>query len=402
MFKKLLSFLAIGMLFFTIPTAVKSAENITRVYFFNGKGCPHCAEEEYFLKSLKAEYPNMVIMDFEVWYSQENQKLLQQAADKLGTKTGGVPFTVIGDQYMSGYSSQTGEEIKYNLNYCSKYYCEDVVGKIIGLVADDTAQDIIKTDEKNTSSSTNKISLPVFGEINLKVVSLPVLTLMIGLVDGFNPCAMWTLIFLISLLLGIDDKRRRWILGSTFIIVSATVYYLFMTAWLNLFLFIGVIFWVRLLIGVVAISAGGYNLRDYFVNKNGACKVTKNEDRKKVFDKLKLIVQEKSFWLAFGGIILLAFAVNMVELICSAGFPAVYIQVLTLSELPAWQYYFYILGYVFFFMLDDMIIFFVAMATMHMTGLSGKYSRYSNLIGGLLMLTLGIILILKPELLMFG
>ena len=75
MFKKLLSFLAIGMLFFTIPTAVKSAENITRVYFFNGKGCPHCAEEEYFLKSLKAEYPNMVIMDFEVWYSQENQKL---------------------------------------------------------------------------------------------------------------------------------------------------------------------------------------------------------------------------------------------------------------------------------------------------------------------------------------
>ena len=247
-----------------------------------------------------------------------------------------------------------------------------------------------------------KINLPIIGEIETRDFSLPVLTVLIAGLDGFNPCAMWVLLFLISLLLGMEDKKRMWILGTAFIVSSAFVYFLFMSAWLNLFLFLGFVLWVRVVIGLVALVAGGYNLKEYFTNKAGVCKVTSGKKRQKVFEKLKNIIYEKQFWLALVGIIILAFAVNLVELICSAGLPAVYTQILALTPMAKWQYYAYLGLYIFIFMLDDLLVFFVAMTTLQITGMTTKYTRVSHLIGGILMLVMGILLLFKPEWLMFG
>jgi hypothetical protein len=148
--------------------------------------------------------------------------------------------------------------------------------------------------------------------------------------------------------------------------------------------------------------AGILNLKEYFTNKEGACKVTGSEKRQKIFARLKAITQKQQFWLALGGIILLAFAVNLVELICSASLPVVFIQILTMTPLPPWQYYFYLLIYIFIFMLDDIIVFIVAMFTLQQVGVTGKYARFSNLIGGLAMIVIGILLIFKPQWLAFG
>jgi hypothetical protein len=152
----------------------------------------------------------------------------------------------------------------------------------------------------------------------------------------------------------------------------------------------------------VAIGAGFYYLREFWKNPEGVCKVTSSPSRRWIMDKLKNIAQRRQLIIALGGIILIAFAVNLIELICSAGLPAIYTQVLALSDLPSWQYYFYLIFYIFIFMLDDMLVFIVAMVTLQMTGLSGKYSRYANLIGGIIILILGALLILRPEILMFG
>jgi len=198
------------------------------------------------------------------------------------------------------------------------------------------------------------------------------------------------------------DRKRMFILGSVFIATSALVYFFFMAAWLNLVLFIGMIIWVRLAIGIIALAGGGYNLKEYFTNKESGCKVTDSEKRQKIFEKLKNITQRKSFWLALGGILVLAFAVNLVELICSAGLPAIYTQILTLSNLNPFQYYLYIMFYIFVFMLDDLFVFFAAMATLQMVGFTTKYAHRSRLISGILMLAIGLMLIFKPEWLMFG
>lgn len=148
------------------------------------------------------------------------------------------------------------------------------------------------TTEEIPLSKEKIIKLPFLGDTNIHKLSLPILSVLMGLLDGFNPCAMWTLLFLISLLIGINDRKKMWILGSTFIIASASVYFIFMSAWLNLILFLGFIIWVRLLIALLALIGGGYNIREFFVNKINGCKVTGKEERRKVFDKLKNIVKK--------------------------------------------------------------------------------------------------------------
>ncbi len=233
-------------------------------------------------------------------------------------------------------------------------------------------------------------------------MSLPVLTVVLGLLDGFNPCSMWALIFLIGLLISFGDKKRLLILGSAFIITSATSYFLFMAAWLNLFLFIGFLFWVRIIIGVVAIGSGYFSLREYHYNKTATCKVSDNKITQNFIGKLKNAVYHEKLLLALVGVIALAFSVNMVELVCSIGFPAVYTQVLALSGLSTWQYYGYILGYVFFYDLDEIIVLVLALMTFRITTASAKFTLWAQLAGGIIMLILGFLLIFKPAWLLFG
>lgn len=208
--------------------------------------------------------------------------------------------------------------------------------------------------------------------------------------------------FLISLLIGLRDRFRMWVLGSLFIIASAGVYFLFMAAWLNLLLFLGMLLWIRLLVGLLALGGGGYYLHEYFANPEAVCKITAPEARRRVFERLRALAGERNFLLAASGIVLLAFVANLIELICSAGIPAVYTQVLALSNLSEWQYYLYLSGYIFIFMLDDLFVFFVAMKTLQVTGLTGAYVRHAHAIGGGVLIVIGLMLLFKPEWLTFA
>lgn len=397
MIKKIVKiFLVLFFLFFLVlPIKIKAADEIP-LYFFWSKGCPHCAQEKVFLEKLEKKYPQLIIKDFEISSSQENIKLLQKASKEFNANIPGVPFTAVGENYIVGFLDEetTGQQIEEAVNCAIENRCPDIVGSII-----DPAEQQ-KTDKNRFIPQT--LDLPIIGKLNTKNISLPILTIIFGLLDGFNPCAMWTLLFLISLLLGMKDRKRMWTLGVVFIISSAFVYFLFMAAWLNLFLLLGFVIWIRAIIGLVALGAGGYSVRDWYINKNGSCKVVDGKKRKRVFEKLKNITKKRQLLLALGGIILLAFAVNLVELVCSAGLPAVYTQILSLNKLSSFQYYLYLLLYIFFFMLDDLFVFFIAMSTLKMVGIESKYSRFSRLFGGLIMLGIGILLIFKPEWLMFG
>jgi len=392
-----ISFFTVALLMLLGTTA--QAQQPVNVYFFNALGCPHCEKEELFLDRLTKENPAVKIYPFEVTKDAANAALLRRVGQELEEDVTGVPFTVIGDQAIIGYLNDetTGQEINRRVDYCSSASCPDLVGRIL---AEETAPPPVSNQTSN--ALPEKINLPIFGEVELKAISLPILTIMIGALDGFNPCAMWVLLFLISLLLGMENRTRMWILGAAFIIASGAVYFLFMVAWLNVLLFLGFVFWIRLIIASAALASGVYNLKEFWKNKDAACKVTQTEKRKKIFAKLKEIAQNKKFLMALGGIILLAGAVNLVELVCSAGFPAVYTNILSLSNLSPLEYYFYIFFYIFIFMLDDLLVFVIAMITLKATGLTAKYTRFSYLIGGVLMIILGILLIFKPAWLMFG
>ncbi len=368
-----------------------------QLHFFWSEGCPHCAKEKIFLETLDKKYDEVTVRDYEVGYHSENIALLQKIGDTLRADVSGVPFLVVGKSYVVGFLSDetTGKEIENKVVYAIQNDIPDIVATI------DTNQEN-KDDKIIETTIPETLELPFIGHISVRHTSLPVLTFLLAFIDGFNPCAMWTLIFLISLLLEMKDQKRMWMLGIMFIVTSAAVYFLFLSAWFNLFLVLGVVVWVRFIIGGVALFAGWYFLRDYYVNRKGGCSVMGDSKRQKFIEKMRMITQKPSLFLSVVGIMLLAVAVNMIELVCSAGLPAVYTKILSMSSLQPWQYYMYLFMYMLIFMADDLIIFITAMVTMKAVGIQSKYSRLSHLVGGIIMIIIGILLICKPELLMFG
>jgi glutaredoxin len=393
MFKKVvfsLSLLLFSLsLFSVLPARAQEESTDLNLYLFWSKNCPHCTKEKIFLESLVQKYPQLKVNLHEISNSQ-SAKLLQKAARLLSADTGSIPFTIIGDNYIVGYQDEetTGSQIESLVKNCLETNaCPDILSS---------------ENTRSNPSLPENFKIPFFGDLKSKNLSLPLITFLIALVDGFNPCAMWTLLFLISLLLNMKDRKRMWILGFSFIGASAFVYFLFLAAWLNIFLFLGFVGWIRVLIGLVALFAAYYQLKDFFVNQKGGCKTVDDQKRQRVFAKLKTITQNKSIFLALLGIILLAFAVNLVELICSAGLPAIFTQILALNHLSSWQYYAYLLFYIFIFMLDDLVVFYLAMRTLHAVGIESKYARLSRLVGGILILIIGLLMLFKPELLTFA
>ncbi|MDD2813979.1 MAG: hypothetical protein PHF53_11280, partial [Bacteroidales bacterium] len=294
------------------------------------------------------------------YYNQENASLLQKVANNLNVSSGGVPLVVIGDQSYIGFGENSSpQELEARINECLVNKCPNETGLILGFeeefieeenpaIKETTEEEgalalvegeegAEETDQDEEPRQNSKImKLPFLGETDIHKLSLPILAVFMGILDGFNPCALWVLLFLISLLLGMENKKRMWVLGVTFIVASASVYFIFMAAWLNLVLFLGLIIWVRLFIAMLALFGGSYSISKFFKNKAGTCEVTGGERKQKVFEKLKNIVKKNNLWVALGGIILLAFAVNLVELICSAGLPAVFTQVSPMNNLPTW------------------------------------------------------------------
>ena len=367
------------------------------VYLFWATGCPHCEREIEFLKRLETEEPRLRVHYLDVASDARSREAFAAVIQRLGIQDPAVPLTLVGDAPMRGYwtDETSGAELRRMIGYCLASACPDTLAPLLGASAR-------SGEALPPPTLPETISLPLIGEVRTADISLPVLTIVLGALDGFNPCAMWVLAFLISLLVGMQDRLRMWTLGIAFIAGSALVYFLFMAAWLNFLLFIGAVVWVRAAVGLVALGGGFYFLREYFRNPDAACPITAPQARRRIFDNLRKLANERRFWLALTGIIALAFAVNLVELLCSAGIPAVYTQVLALSQLPAWQYYAYLALYILVFMLDDLFVFVVAMKTLQVTGVTTRYSRFSHLAGGVVLLGIGALLLLRPELLMFG
>lgn len=274
-------------------------------------------------------------------------------------------------------------------------------------------QTIVRADNKliygniklsSTLLNDVNFKVPILGEFNAKTVSLPLLSMIMGAVDGFNPCAMWILIFLITMLFNMKDRRKMWILGLTFITTSGLIYLLFMMSWLNLATFLTKIPYIRLLISIFSVIFGMINIYRYLnaLDKDVGCDITNQKQRNKIMERIKKIITEKKFILSLLGIIILAVSVNILELLCSLGLPVIFTQVLAINNLTTFQYAIYIFIYILFFLIDDILIFFIAMKTLNIKGISNKYTKYSHLIGGIIMLILGLLMALKPEWLMFN
>ena len=399
-------FLVICLFSFCNVVNAVSEKNLVNIYLFHSYTCKHCKEEIKLLDELEKEYDNIKVYKYEV-NENENGELLKNISEIMVSKVTGTPYTIIGNKVFSGYDYENSKgRFKGAIEYYSKYGYEDKVGEYISSIplpsyeVKDTDPDV---DEYINDYISYKIKLPLIGEVKLKNLTLPLITVVIGLADGFNPCAMWVLLFLISMLIGMKDKKRMWILGSTFLLTSALIYLIFMMSWLNLANLLISVVWVRVIIAVVSLVGGFINLRGYIKHRKvSGCDVVDDKKRNRIITRIKKFTTEKNFWLAILGVIVLAISVNVVELACSAGLPVMFIEILSLNNLTAIEEIIYIVLYMLFFLLDDFVVFVIAMTTLSLTGVSSKYGNLSKLIGGILMLFIGLLLMFKPEWIMFN
>ena len=386
---------------------VDAKEKEITMYFFHGDGCPHCAEEEKFIKEHKDVFKDVKIVKYEVWHDKENVEFLKKVAKKFGVEAKNVPFNVIGNTIIKGYSESAGTDkkisntIKYYLNNKDKY--NDIVQEV-----KNNNMKIVEENKEaiNYEGGTHVIKVPFIGNVDLEKISLGFATVLIGLIDGFNPCAMWVLLFLISVLIGMKDKKKMFIIGFTFLFTSALVYMAIMFSWINIVVQVSESIIFRIIIAIVALIGGAINVRSYINSMSkkddSGCEVVDDKKRKKIFERIKKFTREKSLALALLGVIGLAISVNIVELACSAGLPLVFSELLAINNISGFHSFIYVLIYILFFLIDDIIVFSVAMFTMEATGITTKYNKYSHLIGGIIMIIIGILLILEPGWLMFN
>ena len=399
--KRILKLLLVTIFIFLISFSVQAKEKVT-LYFFYGDGCPHCAEEEKVLLPELEKDKDLKIVKLETWYNEENMKLLDKVNETYNLKSRGVPCNIIGDTAISGYNEYNANKIKRAIAYYKENNYVDNIEKIKNnekvTINDKFDKEEDKTDKENT------IDVPLIGKFNVKNVSISTAAVLIGLVDGFNPCAMWVLLFLISTLIGMKDRKKMLILGFTFLLTSGLVYFIIMFSWLNIVVSVSTSIIFRTLIAIFAVVAGIYNLYNYYksLKEDDGCEVVSKEKRKTIFKRIRKFTHEKRFIIAILGIMALAISVNIIELLCSAGLPVVFSELLAINNISGTKAILYNILYIIFFMLDDIVVFLLAVKTMDVVGFSTKYNKYSHLLGGLIMLLIGLLLILKPEWLMFN
>ncbi len=390
--KKLTFVLLFMFLFSLISVYAQNEEHDVNLYFFYGDGCLHCSKAEPFLEELKDKYPTLTVKSFETWYNKDNAELFVAMSAACGTKVVGVPTFFIGHKPVVGFDKPElkGREIEEVIKKCIKEECVDLMERI--------GEDLTACPAEEEQRIVN---LPIFGKVDTRKISLPLFTLVIGLLDGFNPCAMWVLLFLLALLVYTKSRKRMFIIGGMFILVSGIVYYIFMATWLNLFLLIGFLPYLRIIVGLFAFFIGLINVKELFFFKKGITLSIPEWAKPKIFEKMRNVIHESALPIALLSVIVLAFTVNSIELLCTAGFPVIYTNILTLNNLPAFSYYSYLLLYIIIYMIDDMLVFTIAVITLSSKKLTEKQGRWMKFIAGFMMLVLGLLLIFKPQLLMF-
>lgn len=378
------------------------------IHVFWQEGCPYCASAKAEINALAADEPHIEVRSIELGRDIEADILFARTLRNFGYDQAAVPLVVIGTESFLGFRTGGHSAALYRdaVERCTIAACPDIVAELAAGVADGSPSTQSGSKAPSTPLSTgllpDAVQLPLIGPVRPADLSLPALTILLAAIDGFNPCAMWVLVFLIGLLLGLKDEKRMWILGGAFLLATAAMYFAVMAVWLNLVLFLGAAAWVRILIGILAIGGGLYFLREYWTKPDAACHVTNPGRRQKLMNAFRSVVDDNRLLLSIVGMMMLAVLVNFVELLCSAGIPAVYTQVLALNDLSLAAHYTYIGLYIAVFMFDDIAIFTTAMFALRVAGLTSSYARYSHLIGGIILLAIGAIMLLRPELLSFG
>lgn len=365
------------------PEGAETGGTVVLTLFW-GRGCPHCEQEKAFLQDLRRRYPSLDVREYEVWKNRKNAALYRQVLRAAKITQSGVPGTVVGSTVFLGFNDNTREGIERAVERCLRGGCPDRVAFLAGGTA------------AAAGAERGELSLPLLGTIDPAGVSLPLFTLVLAGLDSFNPCAFFVLLFLLSLLVHARSRARMLLIGGVFVLFSGLVYFLFMAAWLTMFMVAGRLTAITVAGGVVALIVGAINVKDFFLFRQGMSLSIPESAKPKLFDRMRRLLRAESYPAMLAGAAVLAATANAYELLCTAGFPMVYTRVLTLQRLTTASYLWYLVLYNAVYIVPLAVIVAVMTATLGGRKLTEWQGRKLKLLSGLMMTALGLVLIAAP------
>jgi thiol-disulfide isomerase/thioredoxin len=370
-------------------TRTATGEPRILLYFFWTRSCPHCRQARPFVEALPAEYPWLELRSHDISRDMAAGLLYTRLAEALGQQASSVPALLFCGTMQVGFDrpETTGQTLRRQLEDCYRQQVRTSAN------ASSAAEPVAPV----APAAEPALDLPLIGAVDPGAFSLPALTLVLAGLDAFNPCAFFVLLFLLSLLVHARDRARMLLIGGVFVLFSGAVYFVFMAAWLNLFLLLGELRFVTLLAGLLAVVMGGLNVKDCFALRQGPSLSIPEAAKPGLFKRMRGLVSGERLPALLAGTVALAIVANSYELLCTAGFPMVYTRALTLHQLSAGAYYLYLLFYNLIYVLPLLAIVLVFAWTLGARKLQEREGRLLKLLSGTMMAGLGVLLLLYPE-----
>jgi len=356
-----------------LPRQGAAQEGCSLVEIFHRDGCPHCGKALAFLRQLAVELPALEVREYEITGNPIARERFLRLSDAHGVTRPGVPSMLLCGDFLVGFDP------------------EATPPHVRALVSGAPAP------PDPAWAGEASVNVPWLGPVALADVGLPAFTLVIGLLDGFNPCAMWVLLFLLSLLVNLRSRARMLLVAGTFVAVSGLVYFAFMAAWLNLFLLVGASQSLQVVLALLALGIGAVHVKDFFAAGRGVSLSIPESARPGLYARVRRVVQAENIVGALALVTVLAALVNLVELLCTAGLPALYTRILTLQQMPRAAYYAYLALYNLAYVFDDALMVGVVVWSLSRAKLRPEQGRWLKLLSGVTVLALGVALLAAPQ-----
>ena len=365
-----------------------------RIELFVREGCPHCGQAEAFVAQLSRERPGLTIVVRDVTKDEDALARLQELVRSTGAGAARVPAAYVNGQLILGYSTEASTDKLIRSALAGSRVASSTPGDSSSCEAEDSLSCGPGAGAAAAAPPAEDFSVTLFGRtVTLDDVGLPAFTLAMGLLDGFNPCSMWVLLLIISMLAPLNDRKRMLAIAGTFVLVEGISYFVMMAAWLNLFLLIGLSRASQIAIAVIAIVAGLINVKDFFAFGRGITLSIPDSAKPRIYSRMRGILHAPTYTAAIAGTVVLGLLVQVVEFMCTSGFPALFTRILTLRQLDTASYYGYLLLYNAAYMVDDIIVLGIGVKLLSRHRLNKKEGRMLKLLAGVVMIGLGVYLL---------
>ena len=353
---------------------------------FWAEGCPYCEAERGWLPTLEERYPELRVEQYEVSRDPANRELLSQRAAEHGVEVRGVPMTFFADRHWVGFDANQAARIQAAV--------EDAVR-----ASEESGSETPAPDETSPPSDAT-VDVPVVGEVDLERTSLVAATLLVGALDGINPCSLWVLSVLLALVLHTGSRRRVLAVGATFLVVTAGLYALYVGGLYSVLSYLSYLTWIRVALASVAAVFGIIAIKDFFAWGRGLSLSIPESRKPAIYRRMRQVAAaDRPLLPVLGGTAAMAVGVSLVETPCTAGFPLVWSNLLSSQGVGGAEAAGLFGLYMIVFLIDELLIFGAAVLTMRAMKVQERHGRLLKLIGGVVMLTLAGTMIVAPDLL---